>query len=87
MLVLTRRANESLVIRDDIIVTILAIEGDKVKIGIQAPAEVTILRQELCEAVRAQNLAAAQATPASLAAVQQVLGEAPASASPAPPEK
>ncbi|MBI3762764.1 MAG: carbon storage regulator CsrA [Chloroflexi bacterium] len=60
MLVLTRRLEESIVIQDDIVVTVLAIEGDKVKLGISAPRHLTILRQELCEAVREQNLAAAR---------------------------
>ena len=93
MLVLTRRVDESLVIRDDaaphaaVIVTVLAVEGDKVKIGIQAPAEVTILRQELCEAVRQQNLAAARlaaSAPQSLDVVRQALhGAGPAAKPPA----
>jgi carbon storage regulator len=60
MLVLTRRLDESIVIDDHIVVTILAIEGDKVKIGITAPREVTILRQELHQAVLEQNMIASQ---------------------------
>ena len=55
MLVLTRRTDESLVISDEIIVTVLAIEGDKVKIGITAPRSVTILRKELWQALRDQE--------------------------------
>jgi carbon storage regulator len=55
MLVLTRRVDESLTIGDSITVTVLAIEGDKVKIGIKAPREVTILRQEIYQAVQEQN--------------------------------
>lgn len=55
MLVLTRRTDESLTIGDSIIVTVLAIEGDKVKLGIKAPREVTILRQEIYQAVMEQN--------------------------------
>lgn len=60
MLVLTRKTDESLVIDDRIIITVLAIEGDKVKLGISAPREVTILRQELWQAIREQNLIAEQ---------------------------
>ncbi|NMC54085.1 MAG: carbon storage regulator CsrA [Chloroflexi bacterium] len=55
MLVLTRRKDESLLIGDDIVVTILGIEGDKVKIGIAAPQEIPILREEVYQAVVAQN--------------------------------
>lgn len=79
MLVLTRRIDESLVIRDNIVVTVLAVDGDKVKLGIQAPADVRILRQELCEAVRQQNLTAARLAASSaqaLVTVRQALDEA-----------
>ena len=55
MLVLTRRIDESLTIGDSITVTVLAIEGDKVKLGIAAPREIPILRQEIFLAVQEQN--------------------------------
>jgi len=55
MLVLTRRTNESLVINDNIIITVLGMEGDKVKLGIVAPKEIAILRQELYQAIKAQE--------------------------------
>ena len=55
MLVLTRRKEESIVIGDDIVITVLAIEGEKVKLGIKAPNEIRILRQELHEAILEQN--------------------------------
>ena len=54
MLVLTRRVDESIAIGDSIIVTVLAIEGERVKIGISAPREVLILRQEVFQAVQDQ---------------------------------
>ncbi|HWA99529.1 MAG TPA: carbon storage regulator [Pirellulales bacterium] len=47
MLVLSRREDEALVIGDSIVVTVLRVAGDKVRLGIQAPADVTILRNEL----------------------------------------
>lgn len=47
MLVLTRRENESLVIGEDIKLTILAVKGGQVRVGIDAPKEVSIQRQEL----------------------------------------
>ena len=55
MLVLTRRVDESISIGDHIQVTVLAVEGDRVKLGISAPREITILRQEVFEAIQAQN--------------------------------
>jgi carbon storage regulator len=59
MLVLGRKVNESVLIDGGVVVTILAVEGDKVKIGIQAPSDVRILRQEVYEAVKQENLRAA----------------------------
>jgi len=54
MLVLTRRVDESIAIGDSIVLTILAIEGERVKIGINAPRDVIILRQEVFQAVQDQ---------------------------------
>jgi carbon storage regulator len=47
MLVLTRKAGERIVIDDSILVEVLAIQGNRVRIGIQAPSGATILREEL----------------------------------------
>jgi carbon storage regulator len=59
MLVLTRRAEEKIKIGDNIVVSILSIEGSIVKIGIDAPREVTILRMEVLEQIKMENIAAA----------------------------
>lgn len=58
MLVLTRRSEESIIIGGNIQVTVLSVEGEKVKIGIDAPREVTILRKELIDAMHQQDRAA-----------------------------
>lgn len=58
MLVVTRKAGEALVVGRTVTVKILAIEGDRVRVGIEAPREISILRAELVEAVRAENVAA-----------------------------
>ena len=49
MLILTRRVGESLRIADDIVVTIVETKGTQVRVGIEAPPDVTVLREELLE--------------------------------------
>ena len=51
MLVLSRKKNESIIINNDIIVTVVEIRGDKVRLGIVAPKEVPVHRQEVYEAI------------------------------------
>jgi carbon storage regulator len=55
MLVLTRKVDESITIGDSIVLTVLAIEGEKVKLGISAPRELVILRQEVFQAIQEQS--------------------------------
>ncbi len=52
MLVLARKLNESIVVGDNIVVTIVDIRGDKVRLGIDAPREVTVHRQEVYDAIK-----------------------------------
>jgi carbon storage regulator len=47
MLVLTRKVNESLLIGEDIVITVVEIKGDKVRLGIEAPKEIPIARSEI----------------------------------------
>ena len=55
MLVLSRQVDESIIVNDNIIITVLAIEGDRIKIGIKAPRDIPILRQELWQAINEQE--------------------------------
>lgn len=73
MLVLTRQKNESIMIGDDVEVTLLEVRGDKVRLGIRAPADVRVFRKEIYEAIQAENLAASQAADADLKSVEQLL--------------
>jgi carbon storage regulator len=61
MLVLTRRAGESVMIGSDVVVRVLEIRGDVVRVGVDAPRDVQVHREEVFNAVRAANLEAAAA--------------------------
>lgn len=52
MLVLSRKKNESIVINDDVTVTIVEIRGDKVRLGVVAPKDVPVHRQEIHDAIQ-----------------------------------
>lgn len=54
MLVLSRKKNESIIINDNITVTVIEIRGDKVRLGIEAPKTVTVHRREVYEAIQSQ---------------------------------
>jgi carbon storage regulator len=60
MLVLTRKANQSIMIGDDIEVSVLSILGEKVRLGIQAPRRVPVFRKEVFLEIQAQSLEAAE---------------------------
>lgn len=59
MLVLSRKIGESIVIQDQIEVTVLSVEGDIVRLGIKAPKQVDIFRQEVYAAIQESNRASA----------------------------
>jgi carbon storage regulator len=61
MLVLSRKKNESIVINNDITVTVVEIRGDKVRLGIVAPKEVPVHRQEVYDAIHGSQAAEAPA--------------------------
>jgi len=52
MLVLSRKKNESIVIRDDIVVTVVEVRGDKVRLGIDAPKDVPVHRREVYDTIK-----------------------------------
>ena len=56
MLVLSRKRNESVIINDNIVVTVIDVRGDKVRSGIEAPRDVSVHRQEVLEAILSEKL-------------------------------
>lgn len=62
MLILSRKKNEQIVIADNITVTVLEIDGDKIKLGIDAPNDVKVFRKELIEEVKHTNAESTGAT-------------------------
>ena len=60
MLVLSRQRDESIMMGDNVVITVVDIRGDKVRLGIQAPHEIPVHRREVYEAIQKENLQAAQ---------------------------
>ena len=61
MLVLSRQRDESIIIGDKVVVTIVDIRGDKVRLGIEAPSEIPVHRQEVYDAIQKENRSSAKA--------------------------
>jgi carbon storage regulator len=70
MLVLTRSANQSIMIGNDIVVTVLEVRGDQVRIGIRAPRSVAVHREEVLAQLEAANRAASTPSRAALDRLQ-----------------
>ena len=63
MLILSRKINEKIMIGEDISISIIEIRGDQVRIGVEAPKTVKVFRQEVFDAIKAENKAALESTP------------------------
>lgn len=77
MLVLSRQRDESIMIGDTIVVTIVDIRGDKVRLGINAPSEVPVHRQEVYEAIQRENLRASRLEPSDTQDIGKLTGRGP----------
>ena len=75
MLILARKIGESIMIGDQVEVSVVDIKGDQVKLGIKAPMQVKVYRLEVYEAIQAENRAAAAAAPDSLPRLEGLIGK------------
>jgi len=73
MLVLTRRTNQSIMIGDDIEITIVEVKGDQVRLGITAPRHISVHRKEIYEQIKQENLQAAALQDRDVAQAQSLL--------------
>lgn len=78
MLVLTRRAGESVMIGNDVVITVLEARGDVIRLGIQAPRDVQVHREEVYRELQTANLAAASPADDAVEAVTRLVQPPPA---------
>lgn len=74
MLVFTRKKGESLIIGNEIEVTILNIGSGSIKVGVNAPRYISVHRQEVYESIKRENVAASQSQIPSLEVLKKLLG-------------
>lgn len=77
MLILSRKTNERIIIGEDIEIAVVDIRGDQVKLGIVAPKNVKVYRQEVFDAIQEENRKAATATTDALPSWEGLLPEDP----------
>ena len=73
MLILARRIGESIMVGDQVEISVVDIKGDQVKLGIKAPPQVKVYRREVYAAIQEENRAAAAAAPESLPQLDDLL--------------
>ena len=77
MLILSRKTNERIIIGEDIEIAVVDIRGDQVKLGIVAPKNVKVYRQEVFDAIQEENRKAAAASSDALPSWENILPQEP----------
>lgn len=75
MLILSRKTDQQIKIGEDITVTIIDIHGDQVKIGVEAPRNVKVFRQEVFNAIKSENTAAAAVNTEKIEGLSKILSK------------
>lgn len=73
MLVLTRKKDQSVIIDDKIEITVIEIKGDQIRLGINAPKDVTILRKEIYQEVQEENRSALNTSDINLTSLAEII--------------
>ncbi len=84
MLILSRKTEQAVVIQGNIVVTVLGVDGDRVKLGISAPPDVIVLREELVSELAEENRTAAAGAHARLTELRGLLRTPADGAAPGP---
>ena len=63
MLILSRKVNEKIMIGEDVSISVIEIRGDQVRLGVDAPKTIKVYRQEVFDAIKAENKAAVESSP------------------------
>ncbi len=74
MLILTRKEGESINIGDNIVIKVVETGKNSIRIGIDAPKDVTVLRQEVFESIQKENIASAEGDRKDIAAAARLIG-------------
>jgi len=77
MLVLTRKVNESVLIGDDVQITVVEVRGEQVRLGITAPAELAVYRKEIYDEIKRENVRAAHPSQSGLELLSGIMLASP----------
>ena len=85
MLILSRKRDESIMIGDEVEITVIDVRGDAVKLGVSAPKSIAVYRKEVYEAIQRENIAAARSAGQDLTSIAKALQKRERDSKPDPP--